>query len=88
MIPEISVPSFPNVFAGKDRLYYREEASAAITFRYIEFPTTHYTPLAIEVAENQLFQHAASSLNNAISITNSDTLSGADILYSTLQLNL
>ena len=45
MVPEISVPSFPNVFAGRNRLYYREEATDAITFRYLEFPTTNYTPL-------------------------------------------
>ena len=56
MIPEISVPSSPNVFAGKDRLYYREEANTAITFRYLEFPTTHYTPLGIEVYSSRTRQ--------------------------------
>ena len=40
MLPEVSVPSFPNVYAGRDRLYYREVATDAITFRYIEFPPT------------------------------------------------
>ena len=49
-VDSISVPSFPNVFAGRNRLYYREEAATAITFRYLEFPTTNYTPLGIEVA--------------------------------------
>ena len=39
MIHEISVPSFPNVYAGRDCLYYREVVADAITFRYIEFPS-------------------------------------------------
>ena len=42
-IDQISVPSFENVFAGKHRLYYREDSASAISFRAVEVDGFNYT---------------------------------------------
>ncbi len=55
MIPEISVPSFPNVFDGKDRLYYREIGPNDTTFRFLAIPENNYKAPTFKDALNVQF---------------------------------
>ena len=43
-IDSISVPSFPNVFEGRDLLYVRESAEDVITFRAVRASSDNYNP--------------------------------------------
>ena len=46
IIDHISVPSFPNVFHGRHRLYYRKPTSSDVHYKYVEL-----TPDNLSLAE-------------------------------------
>ncbi len=43
-IDAISIPSFPNLFSGKDRLYIREDTETGIHIRYVTLASKNYEP--------------------------------------------
>ena len=47
-IDQISVPSFPNTFVGRNRIYFREwqASSHKVRYRYVELPEQEYDTLA------------------------------------------
>ena len=65
IVDQISIPSFPNVFPGKNRVYYREEAVDATTFRYLELGEDNYKPSAFKDALNNAFTNATKSTQSA-----------------------
>ena len=89
MIPEISVPSFPNVFSGKDRLYYREIGPNDITFRYLTIPENNYKASTFKDALNVQFPLQPTSLDrNQHIVVSEDVVSGQEVVYSQIKFEL
>ena len=66
-VDAISVPSFPNVFTGKDRVYYRQERGDDIQFLSEALPTKQYTLASLVFALNNTLTFP--NLTNSISVS-------------------
>ena len=47
-IDAISVPSFPNVFEGRDRIYLREDTPTTIKLRYVTLAANNYSAATLK----------------------------------------
>ena len=87
-VDSISVPSFPNVFEGRDNCYVRESTRDVIKFRVVKADSDNYKP--------SLFaQHLKGKLNSGSILvdtqhvtTNSQTYTGSDVEYSEILFTL
>ena len=68
-IDSISIPSFPNVFEGRHRLFYREDAAREVAFRELSFAEDNYTPTSFAQQLVGMLPSVPSSLTNSISAT-------------------
>ena len=73
-VDQISVPSFPNVFTGRHRLYTREEIDNMVRFDSFELDVDNHTTAQFIQALNTALQPVA--LSNTV--TASNDFSGGD----------
>ena len=67
-IDSISIPSFPNVFTGRHRLFYREETAHEIALRYVALTGDNNTLVQFVAALGTALTGNPSALTNTIGV--------------------
>ena len=89
IIPEISIPSFPNCFDGRNNLYYWEESADIIQIKYTPIPQKNYGVSDFATAIETALQAARdAAFTNSYDVSPASQHAGSDVLYKDLIFKL